>query len=413
MEDDADGLVLGGGDRGAQPLRPRDRVHLGAAFSDRHRGAVAELVDQWIVLADAGVGDEPGRRLELDVAARQRPCGRQAGREARAVLHHADLVFVGDDPFSAGVGVRLALRHPEGDVLGGRSRRAHRPGDARRVAETRQVVLELLDAAGGDVARAAVGDVDPRDGAGVDERPRSRAVARPPRGGFVDGHRRGGHVAGAVGVEPDAQDVDRRRGRGARSGIVDRVHDRAVEDGHAGSRRVAGSRVVDDDRGDRAGDRVERGMGRGLRPVRVVRRVEVHGREGVTEAGSVDRDRVDAAVGGRRRRRGGAAARERDDGLVVLGARVGHGDRGDGGAGRDDGVGGGSGAGAGDEDIRGRVAGPGVGERDAGDDAVRAVRDPTVACAVAVTSWLPVVVMVTVASGSVSGLRAQLGFGPK
>ena len=73
-------------------------------------------------------------------------------------------------------------------------------GRARGVAEARQVVLELLDAAAGDVAGAGGGDVDGRDAAGVDGRRGGRAGAGAD-GVVEDRHGRSGGVAGAEGVE--------------------------------------------------------------------------------------------------------------------------------------------------------------------------------------------------------------------
>ena len=290
VEDDADGLVLGRGDHWAEPLRPRDPVDLHAALGDRDGGAGEHLVGQRDVLAHARMGGHPRRRLDLHVAAGERACRGQARGEVGAVLDEGDVVLVGVD-----AGVDLLQRDRDGDELRGGGGGA--AGDAVRVAEARQVVLELLDAAAGEVAGARGGHVDRRDRAGVDggggRRARADAV------GIGDGHRRGGRVAGADRVDADAEDVDGRRARGSGAGVVDGVGGCAVADDEARRRGVARAGGVDDDAGDYA-VRARRDVAFGLRAGRVVGQVEVDGRRDVAGAGVGHGDRVDAAVGGRR-----------------------------------------------------------------------------------------------------------------
>ena len=235
-----------------------------------------------------------------------------------------------------------------------------------------QVVLELLDAAGGDVAGTRRGDVDGRDRARVDDS-RSRR-ARAGAVGVRDGHRRGGRVAGADGVDADADHVDGRRRRGAGAGVVDGVRYGAVIDGDAGRRRVAGAGVVDDDAGDGAVG-VLGHVSRGLDTGWVVGHVEADGRVGITRAGVRHRDCVDAAVSGGRSGSGRAAAGECHDGLRVVGAVGADRDGRDSAAVGDDGRCGSSCAGAGDGHRRcPRVPGAGVGHCDTGDGAIAADR---------------------------------------
>ena len=105
-----------------------------------------------------------------------------------------------------GRGVGHGERQVLAQVVG---RRGALAGD-RGVAQQGQAVLELLDAAGGDVAGPAGGQVDRGDRADIGDG-RGRRPARCPERSVKDTVGADG-VAGAEGLQGDG--LDRQRGRG-------------------------------------------------------------------------------------------------------------------------------------------------------------------------------------------------------
>ena len=165
---------------------------------------------------------------------------------------------------------------------------------------------------------------------------------------------------------------------------VDRVEQGAVTDDDARGRRVAGTGVVDDDAGDGRGGPCRSRLcsprygaahtcvALRLNASRVVRQVEVDGREAVALALDREGDGIDATERMPGCLRRGAAAAEGDGrGRVAAAGNV-DGDAGDGAGGLDVRARGRQGAGAGDRDGRGRVVVTGVRDGQAGDGAVGA-----------------------------------------